>query len=139
MQVKINIKGIAKRQKAIVQINYQYSKANLTVQEFLTETVRQNVQDYNERKDNAEILKLFSKEYLDEQAMEGKVAGIELRDERKADLNVAIENALQCFADGMVALFIDGKQFEQLTDQIELQPNSEATFVKLTFLAGRMW
>ena len=117
----------------------------MTVEEFLAETVRQNVREYNARKDAAEILRLFehgkeqAEDYIETAARSGKVAYGAPMDDRKADEKRAVENALQCFDDGLVALFADGVRYTEREEKMELKQQSEVTFVRLTFLAGRMW
>ena len=119
----------------------------MTVEEFIEETVRQNVREYNERKDATELLRLFSRnqdedsleEKLDGMAESGKVFYGDSFDDRKADAEAAVRNALQCFDDGIVALFADGKRYLKKDEQIPLTDQSEVTFVRLVFLAGRMW
>ena len=48
MQIRINVKGASRRKAAIVQQVRDYPDGPMTVEEFLTETVRQNVREYNE-------------------------------------------------------------------------------------------
>ena len=72
-------------------------------------------------------------------AESGEVSYGDSFDERMADEETAVRNALQCFDDGMVALFADGKRYMNKEDQIPLKDQSEVTFVRLVFLAGRMW
>ncbi len=139
MQIRINVKGASRRKAAIVQQVRDYPDGPMTVEEFLTETVRQNVREYNEKKDAGEILRLFSAEALDDKAESGKVAYGTPMDDRKADEGKAIANALQCFDDGMVALFADGVRYNGRSERIDLRDRSEVTFIRLTFLAGRMW
>lgn len=139
MQIRINVKGASRRKAAIVQQVRDYPDGPMTVEEFLTETVRQNVREYNEKKDAGEILRLFSAEALDDKAESGKVAYGAPMDDRKADEGKAIANALQCFDDGMVALFADGVRYNGRSERIDLRDRSEVTFIRLTFLAGRMW
>ena len=139
MQIRINVKGASRRKAAIVQQVRDYPDGPVTVEEFLTETVRQNVREYNEKKDAGEILRLFSAETLDDKAESGKVVYGAPMDDRKADEGKAIANALQCFDDGMVALFADGVRYNGRSERIDLRDRSEVTFIRLTFLAGRMW
>ena len=72
-------------------------------------------------------------------AASGKVSYGEPMDDRKADPEAAVKNALQCFDDGMVALFADGVRYTKKEEMIPLKDRSEVTFVRLVFLAGRMW
>ena len=152
MQIRINVKGASRKKAAIIQMTCDYPDRQMTVEEFLEETVRQNVRDYNARKDAAEILRLFSnedgknrplneqfEEHIQNSAASGKVAYGDPMDGRKADEEKAVENALQCFDDGMVALFADGVRYTEREEKIALKELSEVTFIRLTFLAGRMW
>ena len=152
MKIKINVKGASRKKAAIVQMTCDYPDRQMTVEEFLEETVRQNVREYNARKDAAEILRLFSneggknrplneqfEEHIQNSAASGKVAYGDPMDSRKADEEKAVENALQCFDDGMVALFADGVRYTEREEKIALKELSEVTFIRLTFLAGRMW
>ena len=139
MQIRINVKGASRRKAAVVQQVREYPDGPMTVEEFLAETVRQNVREYNEKKDKGEILRLFSSEVLEDKAAGGKVAYGDPMDDRKADEGKAVANALQCFDDGMVALFADGVRYTERSEQMALKDQSEVTFIRLTFLAGRMW
>jgi hypothetical protein len=139
MQIRINVKGASRRKAAVVQQVREYPDGPMTVEEFLAETVRQNVRDYNERKEAGEILRLFSADVLEEKAQSGKVSYGDPMDDKKADEGKAITNALQCFDDGMVALFADGVRYTERSERIALGEQSEVTFIRLTFLAGRMW
>ena len=152
MQIRINVKGASRRKASIIQQVRKYPDRRMTVEEFLTETVRQNVREYNTRKDAGEILRLFSneggqdrplneqfEEHLENSAASGKVSYGDPMDGRKADEKKAVENALQCFDDGMVALFADGIRYTDRQEKMALKEQSEVTFIRLTFLAGRMW
>ncbi len=139
MQIRINVKGASRRKAAVVQQIRKYPDRQMSVEEFLSETVRQNVKEYNDRKDAGEILRLFSVERLEEMAESGKVSYGSVIDDRRAEEAEAVRTALQCFEDGMVALFADGARYSELVQVIPLREGSEVTFVRLTFLAGRMW
>ena len=139
MQIRINVKGASRKKAAVVQRIYEYPDRQMTVEDFLTETVRQCVREYNARKDAGEILRLFSAEELEDKAAGGKVAYGGPMDDRKADEEKAVATALQCFDDGMAALFADGVRYTERKEILPLRDQSEVTFVRLTFLAGRMW
>ena len=117
MQIRINVKGASRKKAAIVQTTCDYPDRQMTVEEFLAETVRQNVREYNARKDAGEILRLFSNE-----------------DGQNRTLNEQFEEHL-----GMVALFADGIRYTDRQEKMALKELSEVTFIRLTFLAGRMW
>ena len=147
MQIKINVRSASRKKAAILQRSCEYPDRSMTVEEFIAETVRQNVREYNDRKDAVELLRLFSREQsrepieeqLEDMAASGKVSYGEAMDDRKADPEAAVKNAVQCFEDGMVALFADGVRYTKKDESIPLKDQSEVTFVRLVFLAGRMW
>ena len=147
MQIRINVRGASRKKASIIQKTAVYPDRSMTVEEFLEETVRENVREYNERKDQGALLRFFwesqegerNEDVLENKAQTGKVAYGDPMDDRKADAEKAVVNALQCFDDGIVALFADGIRYRQRTEKIPLKEQSEVTFVRLTFLAGRMW
>ena len=139
MKIKINIKGISNRENKIMKIEYVYPDREMTLKEFLRETVRITVQKYNKEKESEEVMRCLSGDEILNQSYAGKVSfGIHYG-RKKADETEAVNNALQCFEDGMIAVFLDGKRYETLDEMMPLQDGSEATFVRLTFLAGRMY
>lgn len=111
----------------------------MRVRDFLEETVRSCVRRFNERKEAGEVLRLFSREALEDMAAGGKVSFGDSLSDKKADEGKAEETALQAFEDGLVALFADGKRYEDPEEILPVREGSQVTFVRLTFLAGRMW
>ena len=143
MQIRINVKGASRKKASIIQQVREYPDTCMTVEEFLAETVRQNVKEYNARKDagaekllagllgeqdsvpagiaattkavppgpeasqNAETLEKQLEDRIQAGAQVGKVSYGDPMDDRKADAEKAVLNALQCFDDGIVALFAD--------------------------------
>lgn len=139
MKVKINIKGVSNRKNKILHLEYTYPDAEMALRDFLAETVKITVREYNQGKTSDEVLKCLSAAEITDQAAAGKVTfGIHYGRNR-AEEQEAIANVLQCFRDGMIAVFIDNERFEALEQMVPLRENSEVTFVRLTFLAGRMW
>ena len=91
MQIRINVKGASRKKAAIAQMTCEYPDREMTAGEFLEETVRQNVREYNARKDAVEILRLFAQDseqieaHLEAGAASGKVSYGDPTDMRKAD------------------------------------------------------
>lgn len=143
MKIQINVKGVSRRRAAIAQISRDYPDGGMTAEAFLGETVRQTLRDYDKRREEDALMRLFSPdsagEAVEDMAVSGKVSYGALGDERRADPDKAVENALQCFDDGIVALFADGVRYTKREDELPLRDGSEVTFIRLTALAGRMW
>lgn len=51
----------------------------------------------------------------------------------------ACETACQCFEDGLVRVFRNQEELEGLETQVKLQEGDCLTFIRLTFLSGRLW
>ena len=112
---------------SIVQDVYEYEDKIMTFREFLEETVKITVHRYQTSKDWNERFKIFG------------MAGAQRADKIKnIDIDEAAENVIDGVKDGIVAVFIDGEQWEEdkLEDELPLKDGREITFVKLTFLTG---
>ncbi len=124
MKVKMNVKSTS---DSIVQDVYEYEDKIMTFREFLEETVKITVHRYQTSKDWNERFKIFG------------MAGAQRADKIKnIDIDEAAENVIDGVKDGIVAVFVDGEQWEEdkLEDELPLKDGSEITFVKLTFLSG---
>ena len=67
------------------------------------------------------------------------MAGAQRADKIKnIDVDEAAANVIDGVKDGIVAVFVDGEQWEEdkLEDELPIKDGSEITFVKLTFLTG---
>ena len=158
INLQINIKGASRK---INQLEYEYKWQpgdQVTINDFLNETVDITYNRYKNTlvdKDRAEIedqdlvkekndklvqfIKVLSNEEINEKAETGKVSfGIHYNPKLDS-IEKAKENAIQCFKDGLIALFIDVDRYENLEDMVTLKEGSQVTFVKMVFLAGRMW
>ena len=50
-----------------------------------------------------------------------------------------MENALQCFLDGLVRIFRNEEELSELDQSAGLREGDILTLIRLTFLSGRMW
>lgn len=139
MKLKINVKKFSRKQNEIAQMELDYPMGMETVQDLLTETVKIMVKEYETRMDRGEVLAVLTKQEIEDKSQSGKIGfGINYG-EKRPDLEKSIQAALECFQDGMVVLFVDGEQLEDLTAQLSVQEGSELTFIRMIPLAGRMW
>lgn len=139
MKVKIYVKKLGKNRPKAVPITYDYPASIHTVKDLLKETVRINLEAYKKGSQDTDIARVLTKEEIEDQAESGKIAfGIHYNT-KEAEFETAVENAWQCFEDGITALFVDGERLENLETPVGLHEESELTFIRLTMLAGRMW
>ena len=139
MKVAVNMKKLGKRKNSIEKVPYEIDKPPTTVRELIEGMVLACVADYNQRIESQEILKNLSLEEIEDQAVGGKIGFGVNYGEKQANAGKAVENALQCFEDGIYRIFYGERQLEGLDEPLDLVEGCEFTFVRLTMLAGRMW
>ncbi len=139
MKLKINVKKFSRKQNEIAQLELDYPVGVKTVKDLLIETVKIMVSEYEARMDSGEALKALTKQEIEDMSQSGKIGFGVNYGESCPDLEKSIQAALECFADGIVVLFVDGQQVEELQERLIMQEGSELTFIRMTPLAGRMW
>lgn len=139
MKIYINQKTLGKKGKALVPVTYEVSENIGTLEELFRELVRIEVERYNSKGTDHQTLFLFDENTLKEHASTGKVGFGRLYSERKAELDKAVENALQSFRDGLVRVVWNEQELEHLDDKITLSEGDVFTFLRVTFLTGRLW
>ncbi len=139
MRVYVNLKKIGKNKNSVEKVAFVFNEDINTVSDLITATVKICVKEYNEKKEKSELLDNISKSEIEDMASSGKISFGVNYGEKDADLVAAIQNALQCFDDGIFRIFANNISLEKLDSKIALKENDELTFVRLTMLSGRMW
>ena len=139
MELNVNVKSVSGKKNRITKIPINYSRDEMTVRELIEETVQFCVSEYNERKENGELLRALLPQEIDDKAAQGKISFGMVYGEKDADLKKATNDAVEAFADGVVAIFADERRLESLDEQLKLNEIQSLTFIKLAMLAGRMW
>ncbi|MGL4818524.1 MAG: hypothetical protein ACRC5C_00905 [Bacilli bacterium] len=141
MQIQIQTKKLGSRKPAIVQTPRDISDGCTTVRAFLTEIVHQEIAAYQARQERGEVLQLLTDQEMKDQLVSGKVGGSLQSDEASKGINIvkATNTALQAFEDGLFLVMHNDKQLQQLSDSLIIQENDCFTFIRLTFLSGRLW
>lgn len=110
-----------------------------TVRELLTELVSLSVRQYNERRDEGQVLSYLTKDQISGQAAAGKVS-FGLRGGSDADPEKAVENAVQCFEDGIYRVFAGAEELTALEQAVPWGAGEGGepvfTFIRLTMLSG---
>jgi hypothetical protein len=106
-----------------------------TVRELLVNLTRLGVRQYNERKDEGQLLAYLTKEEIAAQASRGKISS-GLRGGADAVEDKAVENTLQCFEDGIYRVFAGEEELTALSDAIPWKDDIVFTFIRLTMLSG---
>ena len=137
MKIIINVKGLS-RKKVIHQEEVELINKISTTKDLITELVKINVEKFNKKIDERDILSIMTNENIAKAARIGKI-GDEVHGDKKANLEKALDTAYLAFEDGLYCIFINDEQSEKLDDNLSLKDGDILTFIRLTMLAGRMW
>ena len=142
MEIKVNIRQLGKRKSSVAPVVYDLplgADGFFTVRELITELVKSGVAQYHKKMEQPEILKCMTKEEIEDKAQSGKISFGVVYSEKKADLAHAVDNAIQCFEDGIYRIFLNDRALENLEERVTITEKDSFTFVRLTMLAGRLW
>ena len=137
MKIIVNVKGLS-RKKVIYQEEVELKNKISTTKDLITELVKINVEKFNKKIDEKDILSIMTNENIAKAARIGKI-GDEVHGDKKANLKKALDTAYLAFEDGLYCIFINDEQTEKLDDSLNLKDGDIITFIRLTMLAGRMW
>ena len=139
MRLFVNVKALGKLRASVEQVPFDIDGRPEDVRGLIIEVVAACVAQFEKRAVQGEVLAAMTADEIADRAMSGKIAFGELTGESNVQLQQAQQNALQCFEDGIYRIFLDGQPLEELDQKIELNEQSQLTFVRLTMLAGRLW
>ena len=137
MKIIINVKGLS-RKKVIHQEEMELKNKISTTKDLITELVKINVEKFNKKIDEKDILSIMTNENIAKAARIGKI-GDEVHGDKKANLKKALDTAYLAFEDGLYCIFINDEQTEKLDDSLNLKDGDILTLIRLTMLSGRMW
>lgn len=128
------------KKEELIPVPFELEARPETVGELLTALVRLSVREYNGRKDEGQVLKFLTKEEIAGQASAGKVS-FGVHGGAAAHEDEAVENALQCFEDGIYRVFAGAKELTGLEQPVPWDDGEGGgepvfTFIRLTMLSG---
>ncbi|MCQ2554721.1 MAG: hypothetical protein MJ171_03600 [Clostridia bacterium] len=138
MKVFVNIKKAGSKRYVLNKVEYDMPFESGTLKDILSFFVLKEVERYNGRVDG-DILKYLTEKEIADAVETGKVHFDVPASDRKADPDTAVENALLCFSDGLIRVFKNDTELESLDEISDIKENDTFTFVRLTFLTGRLW
>ena len=146
MQIRFSVKQLTKKRPFInaqpLEIAGEYG-TYYDLKEVLMAIVTQQVGVFNQKIDDntngKNLFTFFEETELQQEAETGKIRFGAIYNDKKADLDKAIETVLLAFYDGLIVIFIDERQLEKLDDKIRFNENTVVTLVRLTFLSGSFW
>jgi len=139
MNVYIKLKSAGKRKPVLNDSSYILPDEIASLRQLIEMIVRQEVIEFNNRGASSMLVPFLTETEISEQSTVGKIGFGSFYSEKKADLDKAIETAVQGFEDGLFRVVVGDKEVEELDELLELHENDTLTFIRLTFLAGRLW
>lgn len=139
MKLFVNLKMTGKRRAVFDKVPYEINGKVSDLEDLITEFVKIEVDRYNSKKTDVQIISYLTEKEIDEQAGIGKISFGRIYSDKKADEQKAVHNAIQCFKDGLVRIFKNDTELTELDESIDLKEGDCITFIRLTFLAGRLW
>ena len=139
MRVYINVKTPGRRQNVLTKAPYQLPDETKTLRELLTAVTRAEVLAYQKRLADEGLLHLLTSDQIHGMAAEGRVSFGRVYSDYTPDVAAAVQTTIQAFEDGLVRVLVNGKECTKLDADAGLCADAEITFLRLTFLAGRMW
>ncbi len=141
MKIIIKVKQPGRKHPLINNTTISIADIGLapTAAALIEAVVDQQVQAYNAKSAEKNILPFLTDTQTEEQATSGKIGFGSIYNENKARPEQAKQTALQAFEDGMFALFLDEEEITKLSTIVQLTDTSIITFIRLTFLAGSYW
>lgn len=134
--IYVRMKKLGKQKSADLQpVPFELDEKPQSVRDLLVSLTKLGVRQYNERKDEGQILAYLTKEEIAEQAARGKVSS-GLRGGEDAVEDKAVENTIQCFEDGIYRVFAGEKELTDLSEAIPWTEDLIFTFIRLTMLSG---
>lgn len=139
MKVYARVKSIGKSRNILEPVEYLIPDSVNSLRQLITAIVETEVEKYNAKGTGLQLIPYLTAEQIEEQADEGKVSFGTVYSDKKADKNKAVRNAMQCLEDGLVRVFMDEEELSEPDKELVIKEDTVFTFIRLTFLAGRMW
>lgn len=139
LNIYVKMKTVGKRKPVLDRVPYEIPENISNLEELLSVFVRIEVEKYNQKGTDMQIIPFLTEKEIREQASVGKVGFGRIYSEKKADEKQAFQNAIQCYEDGLVRVFLNDRELTDLKEPIQVKEEDCITFIRLTFLAGRLW
>lgn len=138
MRLFVRVKAAGKRRNVLEPVPIKLEEEVSNVTELITAIVKLNVRAYNHREIDSPFFPFLTDKDIEERVYLGKVSFGDRKNDAIQDESKAVENALQCFEDGIFRVIVNENEVTE-KDHLQLKPDDVLTFIRLTMLAGRLW
>jgi len=139
LDVYVKLKSAGKRRPVLNNTLYTLPDDVATLRQLIAATVRQEVAAYNSKGTDNALVPFLTQAEIEDASTVGKVGFGRLYSEKKADPDKAVEVALLGFEDGLFRVIVGESEVVELDAPLTINEGDVITFIRLTFLAGRLW
>lgn len=139
MDIYVRMKAPGKRRDVLPPTPYSIPDGIGSLRQLITAIARQEAEAYNRKEPDAQLIPFLTRQELEDQSRTGKVGFGRIFSEKKADPQKAAENALQCWEDGLIRVFMNDEELTQPDAPLAIPTGAVFTFMRLTFLSGTNW
>jgi len=139
MRIYINLKSAGKRRPCLEKSLYVLPDGISSLRQLIEAIVLQETDRYNKQGEENMLVPFLTETEIANQSISGKVGFGQIYSNKKADPIKSVETALNGFEDGLFRVIVGGTEITQLDTPLEIQDGDVLTFIRLTFLAGRLW
>ncbi|MEP0214261.1 MAG: hypothetical protein ABJD66_13645 [Cellulophaga sp.] len=136
-QLTLQLKKLGKKKVKQIPLTLDATPNNL--QELLVGCVKNQVEAFNKKRLEVNVVGFLSPTEIQDQAQSGKVDFGDLANKDLAVEQDAIDNVLLAFKDGLFVVFVDGDEVTSLDTPLQLTKDSVVAFIRMTFLVGTYW
>ncbi len=139
MEIYVKVKALGKRKDILAPAPYAIADGITSLRQLLTAVVQTEVDNYNRKEADVQLIPFLTRQEIEDQASAGRVSFGRLWSDKKANPEKAVANAIQCFEDGLVRVMMNETELTQLDAPLAIPAGAVFTFIRLTFLTGRLW
>jgi len=139
MNVFVNLKCVGKRKKGLQKIPYTLPGGISALRGLIDAVVRQEAANYNARGTDNMLIDFLTEDKTEDKASAGKIDFGRIYSENKADVEKAVAAAVQGFEDGLFKVLVNETEVTALDAPLVINEGDILTFIRLTFLTGRLW
>ncbi len=136
-QLTLQLKRLGKKKVKQIPLTLDATPNNL--QQLLVGCVKNQVEAFNKKRLEVNVVGFLSPAEIQDQAQSGKVDFGDLANKDLALEQEAIDNVLLAFKDGLFVVFVDGDEVTSLDTPLQLTKDSVVAFIRMTFLVGTYW
>jgi len=138
MKIQIRLKAAGRRRDVLEKVPFDIPDDISTAKDLITFIVTENVRAYNAKSVDAPLFKYLTQKEFEAGEELGKIGFGDRKNEKEQNAEKAIDNAIQCFEDGIYRILINENEVAGL-GTIDIKENDIITFIRLVMLAGRLW